>query len=321
MSVNNRKSRAGRIITLVGCGLLLVISLITFQQQIPTVSQTTKIYDKEYINALRHIKDVIPQNETLTTPENYPQVTYFTDHKVKVPSANSERSLVEFMWRTNSSYLLVPEDTSVPKADNTPLLIQLAEKPFEKISDFYAEYISVPKADNSPLLNTSVPKADNTSLNTIYDAWKLRDIHKSIEGDIFEKLFEKILDYNTEGSILHLYHLRSNITGDNLSIVTDKTKPMLSVSLPINGTIIESEFEVLRVNITGSAIDVDSNIKNVETSIDGRPFELANPRAPDDWSMWSFSDYIVNQGTKKIMVRATDNADNRIWAPVYITIK
>jgi hypothetical protein len=311
MSVNNRKSRAGRIITLVGCGLLLVVSLITFQQQIPTISQTTKIYDKEYINALRHIKDVIPQNETLTTPENYPQVTYFTDHKVKVPWANSERSLVEFMWRTNSSYLLVPEDTSQAKPGNTPLLIQLAEKPFEMISDFYAEYISVPKADNIPLLNTSVPKADNTPLN----------IHKSIKGDIFEKLFEKILDYNTEGSILHLYHLRSNITGDNLSIVTDKTKPILSVSLPINGTIIESEFEVLRVNITGSAKDVDSNIKKVDISIDGRPFELANPRAPDDWSTWSFSNYIVNQGTKKIMVRATDNADNRIWLPVYITIK
>lgn len=298
MSFNNRKSRARRIIAIVGCGLLLVISLITFQQQIPTISQTTKIYDKEYINALRHIKDVIPQNETLTTPENYPQVTYFTDHKVKVPWANSERSLVEFMWRTNSSYLLVPEDTSVPKADNTPLLIQLAEKPFEKISDFYAEYISV-------------PKADNTTLN----------LHKSIKGDKFEKLFEKILDYNTEGSILHLYHLRSNITGDNLSIATDKTKPILSVSLPINGTIIESEFGVLRINITGSARDADSNIKKVDISIDGRPFELANPRTPDDWSTWSFSDYIVNQGTKKIMVRAADNADNRIWLPVYITIK
>jgi hypothetical protein len=96
---------------------------------------------------------------------------------------------------------------------------------------------------------------------------------------------------------------------------------MLSVSLPINGTIMESEFEVMRVNITGSAKDADSNIKNVEISIDGRPFELANPSVPDDWSTWSFSDYIVDQGTKKIMVRATDNADNKIWAPVYITLK
>jgi hypothetical protein len=311
MRATDGNIRGRRTIVIISCSLLIIISIITFLQQIPTIAHTTKIYDKEYTNALRYIGDIIPQNGTLATTENYPQTTYFTDHKVKVPWVNSEKSLVEFMWKVNSSYLLVPEDTSEPPPDNTPLLIQMAEKPFEKISDFYAEYIAVPKLDNIPLLNTSVPKPDNTPL----------DIHKSIKGDIFEKLFEKILDYNTQGSVLHLYHLRSNITSDNLIIVTDKTKPMLSVSLPINGTNMESEFEVVRVDITGSAKDADSNIKNVEISIEGRPFELANPRAPDDWSTWSFSDYIVDQGAKKIMVRATDNADNRIWAPVYITLK
>jgi hypothetical protein len=317
MKANDRIIISIRSIVVISCGLLIIISLITFLQQVPTISQSRRTYDEEYIVALRHIGDIIPQNEMVAATEIYPQVTYFTDHKVKVPWLSSERALVQFMLKNNCSYLLVPEYISVPKPDNTPLLIQLAEKPFEKISDFYVEYISVPKPDNTPLLNTpplqntSVPKPDNTPL----------DIHKSIKGDIFEKLFEKILDYNTQGSVLHLYHLRSNITSDNLIIVTDKTKPMLSVSLPINGTNMESEFEVVRVDITGSAKDADSNIKNVEISIEGRPFELANPRAPDDWSTWSFSDYIVDQGAKKIMVRATDNADNRIWAPVYITLK
>ncbi len=314
MRADDGNIRGRSTIVIISCGLLIVISIITFLQQIPTIAHTTKIYDKEYTNALRYIGDIIPQNGngTLATTENYPQTTYFTDHKVKVPWVNSEKSLVEFMWKVNSSYLLVPEDISEPPPDNTPLLIQMVEKPFEKISDFYAEYISVPKPDNTPpLLNTSVPQPYNTPL----------DIPESIKGDIFEKLFEKILDYNTQGSVLHLYHLRSNITSDSLILVTDKTRPMLSVSVPINGTIMESEFEVVRVNITGSAKDADSNIKNVEISVDGRPFELAHPRAPDDWSTWSFSDYVVDQGTKKIMVRAMDNADNRIWAPVYITIK
>jgi hypothetical protein len=314
MRAGDGNIRGRSTIVIISCGLLIVISIITFLQQIPTIAHTTKIYDKEYANALRYIGDIIPQNGngTLATTENYPQTTYFTGHKVKVPWVNSEKSLVEFMWKVNSSYLLVPEDISEPPPDNTPLLIQMAEKPFEKFYDFYAEYISVPKPDNTPpLLNTSVPKPDNTPL----------DIHKSINGEIFEKLFEKILDYNTQGSVLHLYHLRSNITSDNLILVTDKTRPMLSVSVPINGTIMESEFDVVRVNITGSAKDTDSNIKNVEISIDGRPFEFANPRAPDDWSTWSFSDYVGGQGAKKIMMRATDNADNRIWAPVYITIK
>jgi hypothetical protein len=309
MSAVSRKIRHRRTIVLVSCSLLIVISLITSLQQIPTVAQTTKIYDKGYIAALRHVAGVIPQNETLATTENYPQAAYFTDRKVIVPWVESERSLVQFMWKNNCSYLLVPEDTSEPKPDNTPLLIQMAEKPFEIISDYY-QHISKLRSNNVPLLNTSEPKPDNTLLN----------IRKSAENDLFGKLFEKILDYNTEGSVLHLYLLRSNITRDNLIIVTDNTKPMLSVSLPVNGTTMEPEFGVLRVNVTGSAEDADSKIKKVEISFGGLPFKLANPRAPNDWSTWSASD-IITEGTKRILVRATDNADNRIWAPVYITIK
>ncbi|HEX6282395.1 MAG TPA: Ig-like domain-containing protein [Nitrososphaera sp.] len=282
------------------------------------MSQSRRTYDQEYVVALRQIADIIPQNETLAATEIYPQVAYFTDHNVKVPWVRSERALVQFMWKNNCSYLLVPEYTSAPKPDNTPLLIQLAEKPFEKISDFYAKYISVPKPepDNTPtpLLNTSsVPQPDNNNSRL--------DIRKSIKEDVvFQKLFEKILDYPTENSLLHLYQLRSNITRDNLSIVTDKTRPIVSVSLPINGTIMESEFGVLRVNVTGSAEDADSNIRKVEISIDGSPYQLTTPRAPGDWSTWSFSDF-VTEGTKRIMVRATDNADKRVWVPIFITIK
>ena len=83
------------------------------------------------------------------------------------------------------------------------------------------------------------------------------------------------MDYPSENSIIHLYHLRSNITRDNLSVVTDETRPMLSVSLPLNGTIMESEFDVLRLNVTGSAIDADTDIKRVEISIDGSSYQLA----------------------------------------------
>lgn len=297
MSVNNRKSRTRRKIIVASCSSLIIISLITSLQQIPAISQSRRTYDEQYVAALRDIADIIPQNETLATTEIYPQVTYFTDHKVKVPWVTSESALVQFMWKNNCSYLLVPQFISEPKPDNTPLLIQLAEKPFEKLADFYANHIPVPEPDNTRL-----------------------DIHKSIKGEMFGKLFEKILDYKTEHSVLHLYHLRSNITRDNLSIVTDSTRPMLSVSLPLNNTIMESELSMLRINVTGSAKDADSNIKKVEISIGGLPFKLANPRAQDDWSSWSFSD-IVTEGTKRIVVKATDNADKRIWVPVYITIK
>lgn len=298
MSTNNRKIGSARAIAVIGCGLLVVISLITFQQQIPTIAQSTKIHDKEYVNALRHVVGIIPQNETLATDENYPQVAYFTDRKVIVPWITSEKSLVQFMWKNNCSYLLVPDDTSQPQPGDTPLLIQLTEKPFEKIFNFYTEYVSVPRPNNAPLLK----------------------MHNIIKEDLFENLFEKLLDYNTEGSVLHLYKLRSNITRDNLSIVTDKTRPMVFVSLPMNGTNMESKLGMQRVNVTGTAIDADSDIKKVEISIDGLPYQLANPGPSGDWSSWSFSD-IVSEGTKKIVVRATDNADKRTWVPIFITVR
>ncbi len=308
MSVNDRKIKTTRTITIIGCSLVIIISLITFQQQIPTVAHTTKIYDKKYVNALRYIGDTIPQNATLATTENYPQVTYFTGHKVKVPWVSNERSLVEFMWKINSAYLLVPEDLSErPSSDNTPLLIQIAQKPFEKILDYYNQYISMIKSQDSTLLNSS----KNTLLN----------MTESIRDKPFQKIFEKILDYNTEGSILHLYHLRSNVTRDNLGIITDKTRPILFVSLPVNHTVMETKLGGLLVNVTGAAIDADSKIKKVEVSIDRLPYRLANPRAPNDWSIWSLSDYLMNKGTKEIMVRATDNADNRAWMPVYIVVR
>jgi hypothetical protein len=309
MTMNNPKSRARRIVTVVGCALLIVISLVTFQQQIPTISERTRIYDKEYINALRYIGDIIPQNETLAATENYPQTTYFTDHKVKVPWVYSERSLVEFMWKINASYLVIPEH--VRKPDNTPLLIQLVEKPFEMIFDYFDEYISQLEPDNTSPFYTSESKPDNTPL----------ELDEGVRTKLFEKLFEKILDYNTEGSILHLYRIRSNITPDNLGVITDNTRPMLFVSVPVNGTIVESRFGVLRLNVTGTAIDADSNIKKVEISVDGLPWQLANPRAPDDWSTWSFSDIVTSQGTKRIGVKATDNADNKRWLNVYVTIR
>jgi hypothetical protein len=283
------------------------------------MSQGLRTYDQEYIDGLRRMADIIPQNETIIAAEIYPQVTYFTDHEVKAPWVTSERALVQFMWKNNSTYLFAPEYTSASPPDNTPLLIKGARKPFEMIYDFYAQYISVPKPQQenktaNTLLNaSSVPQQldNNTPLN----------IRKSIEENIvFPRLFEKTLDYPTENSLLHLYQLRSNITQDNLIVVTDIRRPLLSVSDPVNRTIMESEFDILRVNVTGSAEDADSNVKKVEISIAGSPFQLATPKAPNDWSTWSFSD-IATAGTKRIVVRATDNADNTMRVPIYITVK
>ena len=323
MSMHEQKIKSGRIMAMVGSAALIVISVITFAQQVPALSQnkrTERTYDEEYIAALRRIGNDIPKNETLAADDIYPQATYFTGHKVMEPAVRSEKALVQFMWKNNISYLLVPELTSEPAPDNAPLLIQLVMRPIEKISDFYTKYIAVPKPHNNASFNnnnnnTSVPRSENNS-----SPLNLRRAVQGLEGDAFNRLFEKISDFNTQTSILHLYKLRPSVTRDNLYILTDKTRPMLSVSLPINDTVMQSKFGALRLNVTGTAKDADTNIQQVDISINNSPFELANPRTPHDWSTWSFSD-IVTQGTKTIVVRATDGAGIKQWVHINITVK
>jgi hypothetical protein len=294
MSVNIRKCKVRKIITLIGCGLLVLVSLITFQQQIPTISQSSKVYDREYIDVLRKIGDLVPQNETLATSESYPQVTYFTDHKVKVPRVASEKSLVEFMWKTNSSYLLVPYHPPQPKIDS-PLLVKFVERPFEQVFDYYTKHISKQKPDNIVV-----------------------SLHALSKGKVFKEIFQKVYQYDTNTNRLELYRLQSNITLDK---VTDGITPVIFVTFPTNGTTIESGSDVFRVNVTGTSMDTDSKVKRVEVSFDGLVFQSANPRAPGDWSTWSSSHIVTSEGTKKIVAKATDNADNKRLFPIYITIK
>jgi hypothetical protein len=288
MSVNIRKCTVRKTITIIGCSLLVLISLITFQQQIPTILQASKVYDKEYIDALIKIGDLIPENETLATSESYPQVAYFTDHKVKFTRPASGKALVEFMWKTNSSYLLVPYHTPEPKLDNTPPLIQFVNQ--------YDTQIGMQKPDNIPL--------------TLYQLSKKK---------VFETLFKKIYEHSTkDNNKLILFYLWPNI---NPNTVIDEINPIVFVTYPINGTKITSKSDILRINVTGNATDSESKIKKVEVSVDGLVFQSANPKAPGDWSTWSSSHIVTSEGTKQIVARATDNADNKRLFLLYITVK
>jgi hypothetical protein len=295
MSLNICKCKVRKTITLIGCGLLVLISLITFQQQIPTILQSSKVYDKEYIDVLRRIGDLVPENEILATSESYPQVAYFTDHKVKFTRPASGKALVEFMWKTNSSYLLVPYHTPEPNLDNTPPLIQFVEKPLEKVLNQYDTQIGKQKPDNIPLT-----------------------LHQLSKKKVFETLFKKIYEHSTKDNKLILYHLRPNISPNT---VIDDINPIVFVTYPINGTKITSESDILRINVTGNATDSESKIKKVEVSVDGLVFQSANPKAPGDWSTWSSSHIVTSEGTKQIVARATDNADNKRLFPLYITVK
>jgi peptidoglycan/xylan/chitin deacetylase (PgdA/CDA1 family) len=138
-----------------------------------------------------------------------------------------------------------------------------------------------------------------------------------------DKLLEKIGDYKTENTIIHVYRLSSSITADNIHIVTDFKFPKLYVESPVNGTTIElSKSNVTSViNVTGTAVDADSKIKKVETYMDRSSFKPANLTPYGDSYKWSTSFNASSEGTKRIVVRAMDNADHTTYQHVYVTIK
>jgi hypothetical protein len=201
---------------------------------------------------------------------------------------NSEKSLVEFMRKANSSYLLVANRSFLPPEDDPPLL-KLVESPKQrkKIST-YEEFMST-----------------HRSIVSIYELSK---------GTVFDKIFLKIYSATTEGAKLNLYRLTSDVS---LDMIPDGTRPRLFVTSLTNGTTVGSGL----LNITGFAIDVDSMVKKVEVSLEGSPFQLANPKAVDDWSSWYFTITGIPQGTKKILVKATDNANNEALRGLTITVK
>ena len=187
-NLNRRNWRAKWLVLVSSCLFLIVISIATFIGQIPTISKTSTIYDDDYINALKEIAKIVPQNETLVTNDHYPQVTYFTDHKTKIPwGIDSEKLLVEFMKNFNSSYLLMHEPIPYVNNNKTPLLVQLFGETTDKLS----------------LISAAEPSNKLRSFN--------------FKNKVFDELFENVSDFKTESSIIHLFHLRTSITSPNVS--------------------------------------------------------------------------------------------------------
>ena len=271
---DHQKSGPTKIVTSV-CISLVFLSIILSQQHALRVSEVTRIYDRQYVNALRDIAKVIPRGELVTAPGNVPQISYFTGHEVirtnagfLMPVQNFGRATIEFMQKNNCSYLIIPEDAA-----------------------FASEHSS--------------------------------GLYPKTKVQILDKLLEKIGDYKTESSIIHVYRLSQDITGDNIHLVTDFAWPKLYVESPVNGTSIElsKSNETSTINVTGTAVDADSGIKKVEAYMDHSSFKPADLTPRGDSYKWSISFDVASEGTKKIMVRATDNANHTTYDPIYLTVK
>jgi hypothetical protein len=126
-----------------GCTLLILVSIGIFVQQTPGVTGNAKIYDSDYADVLRAIGDDLPAGEVVVVSANGPQTEYYTGHEIKIPrGVDSLKSLVEYMWRNNSTHLIVfvrqsSEEMLGPVFSRSG--VQSLDKPFEKVGQYATE--------------------------------------------------------------------------------------------------------------------------------------------------------------------------------------
>jgi hypothetical protein len=227
----------------------------------------TKIYDKDFVTVLREIGNDVPEGSSIIASANGPQLAYFSGHEIKIPrGVDSFSSLVEYMWKHNSNYLVAFKGKSS-------------------------------ESDLQPLFT------------------------RSGIAKFLTRSFEEIANYTSESQTIHLFHLRSNITEDNIITTTDITRPLVSITSPVNGSTINAESDpgIFWMNVTGTSYDADSKIKMVEVFIEDFPYKPVNSTSEGNWSSWSFSDFVTSGGEKMIVARATDNAGNMQWFPINVT--
>ncbi len=100
----------------------------------------------------------------------------------------------------------------------------------------------------------------------------------------------------------------------------DSTPPTIGIFAPSARAIIFGPPSGVPVNVQGTASDSQSGVQSVMVSIDSGATSAASPRAPGDWSNWSFSAFIKTMGPHTIEAVATDNAGNKSSIKVPITI-
>lgn len=240
----------------IGSITLLAGSIISSQQQIPTLPQTTEIYDSKLVAALKNVQQTVPEGQKICVSSNSPQVTFFTNRFAQIPwNVNSEKSLLQYMLLRDYSYLLVYENKSSES--------------------------------------------------------KIYELFSSNGATTLERNFERISSQTTDTAQIDLYHVRPNITLQNLPTIFDNEPPTIRILTPANSTVIKTnQSGVALINVSGTAQDQDSRISKVELKVGSNSsYDLAKPIKALDWSRWSYS-IVLFPGNFTIIARATDNAGN-----------
>jgi hypothetical protein len=106
------------------------------------------------------------------------------------------------------------------------------------------------------------------------------------------------------------------------SFAVDDTKPSLTVSVPAEGTTVTGSINSgASLHVYGEAFDIFTGVKSIEVRTDLSAYSQAIPKAPGDWSSWSYDVTFPTSGLHQLIVRATDNANNVRWQVTSITVQ
>ena len=92
--------------------LIITVTLAGFELQTPAMAGPRSIiYDSHFIEAMRDISRLLPDNADLVVSSNGAIVTYFTGHTATVPwTATSQQDLIVFMRVRGYQFLLAFEN-------------------------------------------------------------------------------------------------------------------------------------------------------------------------------------------------------------------
>lgn len=107
----------------------------------------------------------------------------------------------------------------------------------------------------------------------------------------------------------------------NTLFTTDATKPVVTVSTPVEGSIILGAVGGANVSVTGTASDFYTGIQRIEVRTENTAYSDAIPGSPSDWSTWSSNVTFATSGQHQIVVRATDKSGNMQWQTVNVTVQ
>jgi hypothetical protein len=104
---------------------------------------------------------------------------------------------------------------------------------------------------------------------------------------------------------------------------SDTVAPTITISSPTDGSSVTGPSTGVTVNVSGTALDEagGSGVQKVEVQFGTNgSFISATPKSAGDWSTWTASGTVNQEGPLAITARATDNAGNAKNATVTVTI-